>query len=354
MIKEIFKLIRKHKRFLITTHMRPDGDGLGSELALRSMLIKLGKSVQVINVGKPSKEYHWLPGFDKIIFDSYRYVSRRYDAVFVLDSGTFDRLGKLREILIPNVPIINIDHHPHSDYFGSINWVDPSVCAVGEMIYRLIKKVKVPIDKDMATNLYIALSTDTGQFSFVSTTPFCHLMARDLLKAGVNLRTVFKQLYENRTLADVRLWVECIRRMKLDESGRIAWTELTQKMYQRFNILPGDSQDYLQVLKTMKGVQIAILFREVATGSLPNDATYPGSSSRHKAAGRKSTAGASLGEIKVSIRTVPPIDAYKLVSYFGGGGHARAAGCALNTSIAKAQRLVLKKAREYLAKSKLS
>ncbi len=158
MIKEILKLVRKHKRFLITTHMRPDGDALGSELALRSVLIKLGKSVQVINTGKPSKEYHWLPGFDKITFDSYRHVSRRYDAVFVLDSGTFDRLGEIREILIPNVPIINIDHHPHSDYFGSINWVDPSVCATGEMIYRLIKKAKVFIDKDIATILYIALS----------------------------------------------------------------------------------------------------------------------------------------------------------------------------------------------------
>lgn len=318
-IKQILDLIKKHKRFLITTHVRCDGDAVGSELALETMLTKMGKSAHIVNVGGIAKELMFLPGINKVD-DGTKYLRQNYDAIIVLDSGGFDRLESMREALPPRRPIVNIDHHLSNDNFGTVNWVAPEASSVGEMVYRLIKTARIPIDKNMATNLYVSLITDTGHFCFASTTSYSHQMASDLLAKEIDLRGIFRYLYEDKTPAEISLSCECTRRIKLSHRNQIAWTELTRAMFKKYGTTPRDSQDYVNVLKSIKGVLIAILFRETAENPLL---------------------------IKASIRTEPPIDANKLARHFGGGGHYRASGCTLQPPLKTAQRLFINKAKEY-------
>lgn len=322
-IKQILDLIKKHQRFLITTHARCDGDAVGSELALKTMLTKMGKSAHIVNVGGIAKELMFLPGINKVD-DGTRFLRHNYDVIIVVDSGGFDRLESMREVLPPRRPIINIDHHPSNDNFGTVNWVAPEISSVGEMVYRLIKTARISIDKNMAANLYVSLITDTGHFCFATTTPYSHLIASDLLAKEIDFRGIFRYLYEDKTPAEISLSCECIRRIKFSHRNQIAWTELTRAMFRRYGTIPRDSQDYVNVLKSVKGVLIAILFRETVENPLL---------------------------IKASIRSEPPVDADKLARHFGGGGHYRAAGCTLQPPLKKAQQLLIAKAKEYCKKS---
>ena len=319
-IQQIIKLIRQHKKFLITAHTGADGDAVGSQLALKMMLAKMGKTGHIVNVGGISKELTFLPGFAEIN-NGIKHLQSSYDAIIVVDSGSFERLEEMRTALRPKRPMINIDHHASNDNFGTLNWVAPEMSSVGEMVYRLLKTARIPIDKDMATNLYVSLATDTGHFSFASTTPASHLMASDLLNHGVNLGEAIKNLYSNKTPGDIKLQYDCLKRIKFAHGNRIVWTVLTRSMYKKHRALPGDPQEYLQILKSIKNVSVAILFRETLTNPL---------------------------KIKISIRSEPPVDANKLARHFGGGGHYRAAGCRMTGSLKKAQRLLISKAKQYL------
>ncbi|MEK7449934.1 MAG: bifunctional oligoribonuclease/PAP phosphatase NrnA [Planctomycetota bacterium] len=319
-IRQILHLIKQHKKFLITTHVRCDGDAVGSELAIKSMLNRMGKIAHIVNVGGISKELMFLPGIQEVA-NGVKHLLSSYDAIIVVDSGSFERLGEMRLALPPHRPIINIDHHLSNDNFGAINWVAPEMSSVGEMVYRLIKTARIPIDKNTATNLYVSLITDTGHFRFASTTPYSHLMASDLLSRGVNLVEVTKSIYNNKTPDEIKLQYDCIKRMKFAENNRIAWIFLTRAMYKKHRTIPRDSQEYLQVLKSIKTVVVAILFRETAEDPL---------------------------RIKISIRSEPPVDANKLAGHFGGGGHYRASGCTMTGSLKKAERLLISKARQYV------
>lgn len=320
-IKRILSFLKKYQRFLITAHARADGDALGSELALAAMLAKMGKCAHIINAGGIAKEYLFLPGIHKIR-EITKPIKGNYDALIVLDSIGFDRLERMRDFLPRGLPILNIDHHPSNDYFGLINWVEPKMSSVGEMVYRLIKTAGIRIDKPMALNLYVSLITDTGHFCFASTTSYSHQMASDLLGYGINLRNVFKHIYEDKTYQQVALQCNAFSRIKLAFKGRVAWAELTRTMYKRYRTKPGETQDYLAVLKSIRGVIVAVLFRE--TSQPPY-------------------------KVKVSIRSEPPVNADRLARFFGGGGHYRASGCTIYKPLKQARIVVLNYIKKCLS-----
>jgi len=342
-IKRILKFIRSRKRFLVTAHARVDGDALGCELTIARWLRKMGKQVTIINTGGISPEYRFLPGIQQVHQISNSKFSRMkmpkkncigipmlnhrglhhsgqipnskyYDAIIVLDAGGFKHLELVKDVLPSGCPIINIDHHPSNDYFGVINWVDAKISCTGEMVYQLIKASRVPLDKSIALALYVALITDTGNFSFSTTTPASHRMAADLVSYGINPRAVYRHIYEDKPYAAVRLHNEVIRRIRRLKGGGLAWTEITQAITKRYHSEPADSEEYLRVLKSLKETQIAVLFRE----------------------GKNSQEGT-----KVSIRTTLGIDANRLMVHFGGGGHHRAAGCTIHRPFPEARRIVL-------------
>lgn len=319
-IKDILSFLKKHNRFLITGHARPDGDALGSELALALFLKKMNKKATIVHLDDIPLEYSFLPG-RKIVTTVKASIKGSYDALVILDSEGLDRLEKLAGYLPSGLPILNIDHHPSNNQFGQINWADGKMSSVGEMVYRIIKASGIPIDRNIAINLYVSLMTDTGSFCYASTTSYSHLMASDLLRHGVNLTRVFQGVYKNLTPEDLMLKCECIRRIKIVANNKIAYTELTRAMYRKCRTEPRDTQQYFDVIRSIKNIQIAVIFRET----------------RDKNEG-----------IKVGIRTEAPINANKLARIFGGGGHYRAAGCTIYKPIAQAQRVFLAQAKRFL------
>jgi len=315
-ISKILGVMKKHRRFLITGHARPDGDCLGSELALARMLTRMGKSAHIVNYGSVSRELFFMPGIKHIKF--YRPGDKLPDdieVVFVIDSGGLSRLEELeapirRMFATGKKPVlINIDHHPSNGDFGDINWVNAKSSSVGEMIYLLVRQSGISIDKAMATNLYVSLDTDTGHFCFETTTPMSHLIAADLIEKGVRVRDIYKNIYEGKSIGEMRLFVECLRRTKLALNGRVAWSVLTRQMYRKHGATPTDSQNYLSTIRAIEGVKVALLFKETEQNPL---------------------------SIKVSIRTDRPIDADGLVKALGGGGHHRAAGLTMKPPVQKA------------------
>ena len=322
-ISKILGVVKKHRRFLITGHARPDGDCLGSELALARMLTRMGKSAYIINYGSVSRELFFMPGVKQVKF--YNKGDRLPDnieVVFIIDSGGLSRLEELEPAIRrmfsakkTSPTLINIDHHPSNGDFGDINWVNARSSSVGEMVYLLIKQSKISIDKEMATNLYVSLDTDTGHFCFETTTPMSHLIAADLIEKGVRVRDIYRKIYEDKTIGEMRLFVECLSRVKLALNGRIAWSVLTRQMYRKHGATPTDSQNYLSTIRAVEGVKVALLFRETEQNPL---------------------------SIKVSIRTDRPIDADGLVKALGGGGHHRAAGLTMKPPVQQACRQLIK------------
>lgn len=319
-IKPILEFINNHNNFLITAHARPDGDAIGSELAFALFLKKMGKTINIVHSGDVPPEYSFLPGRNLIEVINEP-VKGNYDALVVLDADGFDRLEKLAGFLPGDLPILNIDHHPSNHNFGTVNWSDTKMSSVGEMLYYLIKASPVRLDKNIALNLYVSLITDTGYFRFATTTPSAHRMASDLLKYEIDLPYVYKNIYQNQTPADLALRCESTRRIKIHPQGKIASTELTRGMYRKYRTEPHDTQQYLDILKSIKGVKIAFLFRET----------------KNKSEG-----------IKVSIRSEPPVNAYELAKVFGGGGHYRAAGCTIYKPLREAKKILVDKAVKML------
>lgn len=317
-ISKILGVVKKRQRFMITGHARPDGDCLGSELALARMLSKMGKSVEIVNCGPVSRELFFMPGIKRIKF--YRAGDRlpnNIDVVFILDSGGLSRLEELeapvRRLLSGENKslLVNIDHHPSNGDFGDINWINPKSSSVGEMMYLLIRQSPVGIDKEMADNLYVSLDTDTGHFCFESTTPFSHLIAADLISRGVKVRDIYKKIYEGKTAGEVGLFVDCLRKTKLALNGKVAWSVLTRQMYRNHGATPTDSQNYLATIRSIAGVKVSLIFKETEQNPL---------------------------SIKVSVRTDRPLNADGLVKALGGGGHHRAAGVTMKPPIGQAVR----------------
>jgi phosphoesterase RecJ-like protein len=321
-IGPILDFIKPKKNFLITAHARPDGDALGSEIAFGMFLKKMDKNVRIVHLSDIPKEYSFLPGRN-MVEEINAPIKGNYDAIIILDSDGFDRLEKLAGYLPSDLPILNIDHHPSNNQFGAVNWSDENMSSVGEMVYYIIRSSPVKLDKNMAVNLYVSLITDTGYFRFDSTTPSAHVMASELIESGISLTEIYRNIYQNQTESDLALRCETIQRIKVVAQGKIAYTELTRGMYRRFKTEPTDSQQYLDILKSIKGVLLSFLFRET----------------KNKSDG-----------IKISIRSVNPLNAHELARIFGGGGHYRAAGCTIYKPLKQAQKMLVAEAIKFISK----
>lgn len=317
-VREVLCFLRARRRFLLTTHVRVDGDALGSEIALARLLRQLGKTVRIVNEEPVPRELAFLPGAAAAGAGPSD-LDGRFDAAIVVDSGSYPAGTGLRPFLPADLPLVNIDHHASNNRFGALNWVDPAMGSVGEMVYRLVRGAGCRLDREMAFGLYVSMVTDTGRFSFSNTSPYCHLIAADLLRRGIDPGQVTQQLYGNKSRGDLKLQAACLRGLRLARGGRLAWFAMGRDLFRRCGAHPRDSQEFVEILKSMRGVRVALLFREVAEG------------------GRT--------RVKVSIRTEPGYDASRLARTFGGGGHRRAAGCTCDGALAAVARRILARAR---------
>ncbi len=316
-MEKVIKCIKENKSFLITTHINPEGDAVGSSIALALILKKLGKRVVACNTDPVPKNLQFLPYSKKI--KQLKAIDGRYDVIVALDCGSISRIGLLKDVKITPPPplIVNIDHHVTNERFGHINFIDPKATAAGDIIYRLAKALRVRITKDIAAALYTTLLTETGSFRYSNTNANVLRKAADLIDAGLDPWRLSQQVYETNSFNRLKLLGMLLHDMETDSSGKIAWIRVTAGHYADTNTTVEDVEDFINFPRSIKGVEIAILFRELNTDSY-----------------------------KLSLRSRGKIDVTKIALRFGGGGHKYAAGCVVNGAFDEIKEKVLKAAVE--------
>ncbi|MFN6963094.1 MAG: DHH family phosphoesterase [Pyrinomonadaceae bacterium] len=293
MLSQVVELIEKKSRFAITTHHRPDGDGVGSSLGLCWLLRSLGKNVEVITSDDIPRTYHALPGAGEIVRVS-RIDPSAYDAVFVIECSDIERPGIEG---LADAFTVNIDHHATCDNFGTVNWIDPTASAVGEMIYNLCKAIGGRVTREIAECLYLALVTDTGSFHFPNTTERTLKVASELIKAGVNPSRISEMVYNSYSWSRISLMSQVLSTVKRDASGRVATMRQTLEMKRTAEAVDGDNNGFVNIPLAAREVQAVVYMRET-----------------------------DAGRYRVSLRSKGELNVAKVAEQFGGGGHRNAAG----------------------------
>ncbi len=310
-LAEIGQALREHKRFAVLSHVRPDGDALGSQLALGLSLKKLGKDVCVWNEDGMLKKYSFLPraGF----LTKPPTAPEDVDVAIALDTAIQNRLGTALPAVRSAKLWINVDHHPSNPAYGDLVYVDPTSPATGQILFELITSEKLPLDLEIAENLYVAISTDTGSFQYPNTTARTFEIAAELVRAGVDVGRVSQQLYENFPRRRVELLRELLGTMRFDGNGRVASFSLTLKMAKDLGVLPEDNEGLIDHLRAIGGVIVAVFFEELTDG-----------------------------KVRVSMRSkTEDVDVCAICEKFGGGGHTLAAGARVRGTLAEVEKKVL-------------
>ncbi|MCP5002818.1 MAG: bifunctional oligoribonuclease/PAP phosphatase NrnA [Planctomycetes bacterium] len=310
--KDIQDILESHNQFLITTHIRADGDAIGSELALYCALRQMGKSVAIANNSFTPRMFEFLT-HNADIFIYPEVPSGQPEVVFVLDCPTRERLGKIQKIIPDNATIINIDHHISSEYFGDINWVASDVCATGEIILSLLRALDIEITGDIATALYVAIVTDTGRFVHSNTTPESLRVAAFLIDHGANHSEISKHIYNANTFHQIRLQSLVLDTIKLHLKNQVATICLTNKMLEKSNVNALDTYEFSDIPVSVNNVSVGVFLRET---TLQN-------------------------RIKISLRSRNGFDVNAVAKKFGGGGHKYAAGCEIDGEIDVVQQLII-------------
>ena len=295
-------------------HKDADADSLGSALAFAQALRGTGKRVHVMAPDPVPELLSHLPGYDTL-----ERKPERLDTLFTFDCATLARFGDKR-ILVEQTPcVVNIDHHVSNEGFGRINLIEPEASATGQVVFRLLTALDMPIEADAATNLYAALFTDTGGFRHENTTEAALRLGADLVARGANPAWVALKSYKSRTVPQLKLEGAALGRMHIDEAGKLVWSEITDDMLREAGADMQESEGVIDHLQSVDTMKIAVLFKEYGPGVT-----------------------------KISVRTRDEFDATDLCTPFGGGGHRRAAGAELAMAMPDAREQVLALAHRLL------
>lgn len=261
--------------------------------------------------------YGFLPGFDDIKAEPPRGIDPQL--IFFFDSGNLERSGGAVRQIASNATIINVDHHPSNTRFGDINVIEPEASAVGQMVMEMLEHFGYPITPSIATNIYVALLTDTGGFRHENTTPRALENAARLARLGADPGHIATQVYKMRPETTLKLSGLALATMRVEMDGRLAWAKVTRRMLKEANAVMAESEGIIDTLNSIAGLELAILFKEVSS-----DLT------------------------KISVRSRGAVDAAALCASFGGGGHIRAAGAEIEKPMDEATQLVLGAAKEAI------
>jgi len=307
MLSQVVELIENKDRFAITSHVRPDGDSLGSSLGLYWLLRALGKDVEVIMRDPAPHSYQKLPGADAIRVTPS--VDRPYDAVFVIECSDIDRPGLID---LEKQLVVNIDHHSTTELFGTINWIDSTASAVGEMIYNLCKATGVRVTQEIAEGVYTALLTDTGSFHYSNTTERTFKIASELVRTGVRPAKTAEAIFGNYQWPKIELLSHVLATARRDETGRVAWMSQTLEMQKQTQASEEDADGFVNYPLTVGEVEAVALFKEC-----------------------------SPGVYRTSLRSKGEVNVARIAEQFGGGGHRNAAGCTLEGNLDEIERRVV-------------
>jgi bifunctional oligoribonuclease and PAP phosphatase NrnA len=315
-------LIETYDRFLVTTHVRPDGDALGSMLALAEVLREEGKEVRTVVASHVAPRYAFLYQDGTVEYfepsDSLRNFAQ---VVIILDTSVWSQLGSFGTFLRTlSVPKLVIDHHMTQDELGAVRLVDTTAAATGQLMYEAFQALGVRVTPRLANCLFVALAWDTGWFRHSNATGPIFTLAAELISAGARPEVLYQQLYEQNTLAGLKLRGLVLDRLQVTNGGQVAHSEIRLEDYEATGATPMDSEELVNYPRSIKGVEVGLLFMEQPRGG-----------------------------IKVSFRARSRIDVARIAEMFGGGGHRLAAGATLTTTLDDARARVLEAVRHALA-----
>jgi len=314
-LPKVVDAIRRHKKFLISGHIDPEGDAIGSQLAMASLLKRLGKEPIIVDQDPPPISCDFMPGINSIVLfkDLNKKVVKGLDCALVVDCPTLERTGKVAELITTDMEIINIDHHVSNDYFGDVNWVDENGAATGEMINEIFNRFGLKLTKDETINIYSAILIDTGSFRYSNTTGKTHLVAAELIKNGLDTNFIYESLFEMKTYDVTHLLGQSLSTLKRTADGKIVWMWITREMLKKTGAKLKDAENFIGFPRSVRGTKVALLFKETE----------------------------ERGLIKVSLRGKNGVDVNKIAGKFGGGGHVAAAGFSIRAPHKEAERKVI-------------
>lgn len=314
----VLQNLQNHGRIAVVGHVRPDGDCIGSQLALSAALAAVGKEVRCWNEDPIPSKYRFLDPEGRM--QKSGMSPSAVELVVAVDCADRARLGKAEQILENGAPCLNIDHHGSNTRYGAVNWIHPHASSTGEMIYDLFKRSGWPMETGIAECLYVAIATDTGSFQYRNTTRKALRIAADLVGKGVRVGEISTRLYHSQSLVRVRLLQELYRGFQFAADHQIAYFRLTPEILQRTRADRGDTEGLIDHLRAIDPVRVALIFE-------PN----------------------ASGEVRVSLRSKSPeVNVAEVAGEFGGGGHAMAAGVRIAGEATEVERRILAALRRVL------
>jgi len=292
MYKKIWNKIEESNNIVLISHVNPDGDALGSSLAMYNILKNIGKNVTIVNMTDLASYLDFLPNFDKV----KKQLPKKIDLMISFDCGSFDRLG------IDEKPafLINIDHHISNTNYGDINLIE-NIASASQVVFNLLEANNVKIDKDSAICIYTALVTDTGNFQYESVTDEVFRVASELVKCGVEPQFISKMLYERDRLSRLRFLAKALDTLELHCEGKVGSVEVTNELMAITGAIKDDTDGLVNMVRKLETVEVAMMLREEENG-----------------------------DIKISLRSKNYVDVSKIAVKYGGGGHIRASGATIS------------------------
>lgn len=309
-LERALEVIAKNRDFVLTTHVNPDGDGLGCESALCLALTSMGKQVTVVNADPVPDLYHFLPAGEDFLTASPH--PRKHEVAILLECPDVQRTGGALQLPGGAKHVINIDHHVYNTRYGTINLVDPTAAAAGEQIWDLVSALDCPRDQRMAIGIYTAIATDTGHFKYAGVTPRTHRVIAELLELGVQPGYMNEQLYERTPAEALHLLAQALCGVRYNARRNVGWFHITQAMLAECRARANQTENFVNYVRAVDGVEVAVFFMETESG-----------------------------KIKVSLRSRGNVDVSTIAMQFGGGGHQRAAGALLPGPMADVQSRIL-------------
>jgi phosphoesterase RecJ-like protein len=298
-LQQIVNEIRTRQRFVVTSHARPDGDAIGSSMAMAYALRDLGKDVRVVSRDVVPPQFETCPGVEQILVTDR--VDDPGDAIIVMECGDLSRPGISG---LERGYVINIDHHPGNAMYGTLNWFDLSAAACGEMVFDLVRALGVRLTLEIATHVYVAVLTDTGGFHYSNITPHTFEICRECTEAGVNPAAIASAVYDSNRIGRLKLFRAVLNGMQLDSTERIATLAVTRRMAADCGATYEDTEGLVNFPLSAKEVQAVVFFKENGDN-----------------------------DWRVSLRSKGAIDVNALAREFGGGGHRNASGCGVQGTL---------------------
>lgn len=313
-VKETFKLIDSSNKICIAGHKAPDGDCIGSVMALYEFLKPLNKNVTIMLDGRIP--YNYKSFLDESLI-AKEYDNEEFDLLFVLDSSDSKRLGMFEGVLNNSKKTVVIDHHVTNEGFGDINIIDPKMSSTGELLYDILKASNMNISKEAAILIYIAILTDTGKFSYSNTTSHTHIKTAELIDLGVDVAEIDNIIYNSKPANIVRAFIDCVSGVELYYENKFGITAITKEILQKNKAEMADIDGLVEYIREIKEVEVSCVLKENEDGT------------------------------KISLRSKNYVDVSAVSAKYGGGGHAKAAGFEINDNIENTKRILLEEFKEY-------